>query len=55
MRRTANATPYSVYILIALRAVLGKIDAGTEHSTNIRMSFIKSFLDDRIDKRTAME
>lgn len=55
MRRTANAAPYSVYILITLRAVLSKIDAGTEHTTNVSMSFIESFLYDRIDKRTAME
>lgn len=55
MRWTPDSTADSIHILIALRTVFRKVNASSEHSTNVRVSFVESFLDDRIDERTAME
>lgn len=55
MRRTSNTTADSVHVLIALRTVLGKVNAGAEHSADVGMSFVETLLDDCIDKRTAVE
>ena len=45
----------SINILIRFRGVLGKINAGSKHSTDVRMSLIKALLNDCINKWTSME
>lgn len=52
---TSGTTAYTIDVLIALAAVLRKIYAGAKHSANICVSLIKAFLNDSIDKWTAME
>jgi hypothetical protein len=55
MRHTTNPSAHSINVLVAFRAMLSKINASPEHSTNVGMSLIKTFLHNCIDKWTAME
>lgn len=55
MRWTAYAAAYAIYILIALRAVFGKINASTEHAAYVGVPLIKATLHNSIDKGAAME
>lgn len=55
MRWTASTTTYAVDILITLAAMFRKIDAGAEHTADICMTFIKTFLHDSVDERTTMK
>lgn len=55
MRGTPNSTANSVHILVALRAVLRKINARPKHATDVGVAFIKAPLHNRIDERTAVE
>lgn len=55
MRRTTDAAPNAVHVLIALRAVLCEINARSEHAANVGMALVEALLHDRIDERTAVE
>lgn len=55
MRRATNAAANTINILIALRAMLGKIDARAEHAANVGVTLVETTLHNRIDERTAVE
>lgn len=55
MRGATNAAANAIYILITLGAMLRKVDARPEHTTNVGVTLVKSALHDRIDERTAVE
>lgn len=48
---TASSSPYSVHILVAFWGVLSKVNSSSKHSSNVCMPFIKSFVNDSINKR----
>lgn len=52
---TSGTTAYTVNVLIAFATVFGKIYAGAEHSADICVPLIEAFLNDSVDKWTAME
>lgn len=47
---TSRAPANPVHVLVAFRGVLSKIDAGTKHSTNVGVAFVKALVDDGVDK-----
>lgn len=53
--RTSGSTADPVNILIALAAVLGEINSCPEHTANVGVSLVESFLNDRVDERTTVE
>lgn len=55
MSGATHATADSVHVLITLRAVLCKVDSSPKHSTNVRMSFVESLLNNGVDERTSVE
>lgn len=55
MRWTSNTTAHPIDVLIALRTMLGKIDASTKHAANVRVPFVETFLHDGIDEWAPME
>lgn len=48
MLRTSSSSSYSVNVLVALTAVLGKVNTRPEHTADIGVTFIKSFLCNRL-------
>lgn len=52
---TACSSPYSVHILVAFWGVLSKVNSSSKHSSNVCMPFIKSFVNDSINKRRPMK
>merc|ERR1719412_2732446 len=55
MLRTTVASSDTIHVLIALTAVFRKVNACSEHSTNVSMTLIKSFLDDCLDEGRPVE
>lgn len=55
MRWTSDASANAVYVLIALRTMFSKVDAGTEHAADVRMPLVEPFLHDGIDEWAAVE
>lgn len=55
MRRTSNSTANPIHVLIGLRAMLGKVDARAEHTTDVGMTLVESLLHDGIDEGRSVE
>lgn len=55
VRRTTDSATDAVHVLVALRAVLRKVDARPEHAANVGVPLVEALLHDRIDERTAVE
>ena len=51
----ANSSTNTINILIGLGAVLSKINTSSKHTTNVSMSFIEAFLNNRVYKWWSME
>lgn len=50
MRRASDSASYSVHVLVRLGAVLRKVDPRTEHTANVGVPLVETFLYDGIDK-----
>lgn len=48
MNRTPSASSYTIHILVTLRGVLGEVDPGPEHATDVGVSLVEAFVDDGI-------
>lgn len=46
----ARAPSYTVHVLVALGGVLCKIDAHSEHASDVGMPLVKSLMDDSVDE-----
>lgn len=55
MRWTADAAAYAIHILIALRAMLGEINARSKHAANVGVSLVEAPLHNGIDEGAAVE
>ena len=55
MYGTAGPTAYAVNVLVALATVLGKVDAGAEHTANVRVPLVEALLHDGVDEGTTVE
>lgn len=51
MKRTPSASPYTVHILVTLGGVLGKVDPGPEHASDVGVSLVEAFVDDGVYER----
>lgn len=55
MRRAPSTTAYPINVLITFATMLSKINTGPKHTSDVRVSFVEAFLNDRIDKGTTMK
>ena len=51
MRGTARASPDAVDVLVTLGGVLRKVDARSEHASDVGGALVKAFVDDGVDER----
>lgn len=47
---TSGASSYTIHVLVALRGVLGEVDPGPEHASDVGVSLVKAFVDDGVYK-----
>lgn len=55
VRWTTNATSHSIHVLITFRAVLSKVNASTEHASDVSVTLIETLLHDCVYEWAAME
>jgi len=47
----ARPAPDAVHVLVALGRVLGKVDPGAEHASDVGVALVKALVDDGVDER----
>lgn len=52
---TSSASTNPVHVLVAFRRVLSKVDASTEHATNVGVALVETFVDDGVDEWRTMK
>ena len=51
MQGAAGPSSDTIYILVALGRVLGKVDPGAEHAPDVGVALVKALVDDGVDER----
>lgn len=51
VQRTPCASSYSVHVLVTLGGVLGEVNPGPEHASDVGVSLVEAFVDDGVYER----